>query len=158
MKNFIDKYIATLIAVLIVGLHYLPYSQLGFLAVFGHAPFAYFESDYLGIFGSLSLCVFVFFIITGKLYFMLIKKHKKLNEFRIAPLMLYYLTLLISIHQLYYFSLIIIKGIRDGDYRYDGNDFIGVWGSSYESCFIFIIFGLIIDFIKNKNAVPKVKF
>jgi hypothetical protein len=39
-----------------------------------------------------------------------------------------------------------------------GIDEIGIMNVAYQSCFIFPIFGMIIDFIKNTNGVPEVKF
>ena len=161
MKKFIKKYFATLIAILIVGLHFVTSdfggaSLLIFISdLIGSMSFiylAYFESikpSVLLICGNLLLILFF-----GTFYYFIIKRDKKVNEFRIDSLLLYYITLLLSIHQLYNLLLIVVKG---GDIKF-GSDEIGIVKTAYQSCFLFPIFGIIIDFIKNKKGVPEVKF
>ena len=161
MKNFIDKYIATLITIPIIGLHFIT-------SDFGGASLLIFISDmisnmsfiYLSYFQSIKPSVLLIsanlllFLIFGALYYFFLKIDKKVLEFRIGSLILYNITLLLAIHQLYNLLVIIIK---DSTMNF-GIDEIGIMNVAYQSCFIFPIFGMIIDFIKNTNGVPEVKF
>jgi hypothetical protein len=153
MKNFKVKYIATLIGVLFVGLHYLSIFGLSNLVILG-AVFPFFYGLPIKPLFIQTVGHSLLFLIFGILYYLKIKKDKKINEFKIVPLLLYYLFLAFSMHSMYYFLMVFLEG---GDYRYDANDFIGLYLTSYESCFLFPIFGLIIDFIKNRNGIPKIK-
>lgn len=161
MKNFIDKYIATLITVPIVGLHFIT-------ADLGGASLLIFVSDvissmsyiYLSYFQSIKPSVLLIsanlllFLSFGALYYFFLKIDKKLFEFRIGSFILYNITLLLAIHQIFNLLVIIIK---DGNINF-GIDEIGIMNMAYQSCFIFPIFGILIDIIKNTNGVPEVKF
>lgn len=91
------------------------------------------------------------FLLVVFLYRKSFKKDLAQNIFRKTPLILFYIGLFFCIHQLYYFFWCYIRGGR-----YDANDFIGVIFTAFESSAIFLIFGIVIDYFKNKNKNLKI--
>lgn len=163
---YINKYFASLIGVLLFVLPLI--FQFFITDIFGYTFFGTTVWSFMGV-GSIislfnndlsmkslieisSIVLLLISVFTTYLYLKIVEKHTLNNKFSVVGLMLFFIIQHFLIHQIYYGVLVLFSSNK-----LDANDFIGVISTGFYSSFLFIIFGIIIDFTKNRNGIPSLK-
>jgi len=160
--NIINKFLASIIGSLLFVLPLIIQifvtDLFGFI-FFGQTVWSYaliLESFSMDM-GSISTLIstiihLILSIIVSYIYFKKVKKDKLKNTFSVLSLLIFYFVQFFMIHQIC-FGVISLVHVSE----MDANDFMGVISFGFYSSFLYVVFGIIIDFIKNKNGIPQVK-